>query len=94
MLVSDSGSSSLKFSLFDAEQERLLAEGSIDWTTRPSRLVFRYQGHPEIREELRLREHRETPCPSIRAAVASRGQEFWRTSEILRRITVGTDEFN
>ena len=59
ILVCNSGSSSLKFSLFEADQELLLAEGSIDWTTRPTRLVFRRPGQPEIREELHLREHSE-----------------------------------
>ena len=59
ILVCNSGSSSLKFSLFEADRELLLAEGSIDWTTRPSRLVFRYPGQPEFREELHLREHSE-----------------------------------
>jgi acetate kinase len=59
ILVCNSGSSSLKFSLFEADHELLLAEGSIDWTTRPSRLVFRYPGQPEFREELHLREHSE-----------------------------------
>jgi len=59
ILVCNSGSSSLKFSLFEAEQERLLAEGSIDWTARPTRLVFRRAGQPEIREELHLRQHGE-----------------------------------
>jgi acetate kinase len=59
ILVCNSGSSSLKFSLFEADHELLLAEGSIDWTTEPSRLVYRCPGRPEIREELHLREHSE-----------------------------------
>ena len=59
ILVCNSGSSSLKFHLFKANNELLLAEGSIDWTTRPTRLVFRRAGQPEIREELHLREHSE-----------------------------------
>jgi len=59
ILVCNSGSSSLRFSLFEADQELLLAEGSIDWTTPPTRLVFRRPGQPEIREELHLREHGE-----------------------------------
>ena len=59
ILACNSGSSSLKFSLFEAEQELLLAEGSIDWTTRPTRLIFRRPGQPEIREDLHLREHSE-----------------------------------
>jgi len=59
VLVCNSGSSSLKFSLFEADQEVLLAEGGIGWTTRPTRLVFRCPGRPEIREELHLRKHSE-----------------------------------
>ena len=35
ILVCNTGSSSLKFSLFEAEGERLLAEGGIDWATAP-----------------------------------------------------------
>jgi acetate kinase len=59
ILVCNSGSSSLKFSLFEADPELLLAAGGIDWTTRPARLVLRRPGQPEIREELHLREHHE-----------------------------------
>ena len=59
ILVCNSGSSSLKFSLFEAEHEVLLAEGGIDWTTSPTRLVFRKAGQPDIREELHVREQSE-----------------------------------
>jgi acetate kinase len=59
ILVCNSGSSSLKFSLFEAQGEVLLAEGSIDWTTTPTRLVLRRKGQPEVREELALQENRE-----------------------------------
>src|SRR5262245_23021415 len=59
ILVCNSGSSSLKFSLFEAENELLLAEGGIDWTTTPTQLVFRRPGQPDKREELKLREHGE-----------------------------------
>ena len=57
ILVCNAGSSSLKFSLFEAEGEQLLAEGGIDWTTKPTRLVFHRTGHQEIREELKLEKH-------------------------------------
>ena len=57
ILVCNAGSSSLKFSLFEAEGDLLLAEGGIDWTTKPTRLVFRRTGHQEIREELKLEKH-------------------------------------
>src|SRR4029077_20113940 len=57
ILVCNAGSSSFKFSLFGAEEEVLLAEGGIDWITKPTRLVFRGAGQPEIREELKLEKH-------------------------------------
>ena len=57
ILVCNAGSSSLKFSLFDAEEEVLLAEGGIDWIKKPTRLVFRQPDQPEIREELKLEKH-------------------------------------
>jgi acetate kinase len=57
ILVCNAGSSSLKFSLFDAEDEALLAEGGIDWLRKPTRLVIRQADRPEIREELKLEKH-------------------------------------
>jgi acetate kinase len=57
ILVCNAGSSSVKFSVFDAEDERLLADGGIDWIRKPTRLVFRRADQPEIREELKLEKH-------------------------------------
>ena len=57
ILVCNAGSSSLKFSLFDAEDEVLLADGGVDWLRKPARLVFRGANQPEIREELKLEKH-------------------------------------
>ncbi len=57
ILVCNAGSSSFKFSLFEAEGELLLAEGSIDWTTKPTQLLYRRSGSKEIREELKLEKH-------------------------------------
>jgi acetate kinase len=57
ILVCNAGSSSLKFSLFEAEGELVLAEGGIDWTRKPTQLVFRRTGQQEIREELELEKH-------------------------------------
>ena len=57
ILVCNAGSSSLKFSLFDAEDEILLADGGIDWIRKPTRLVFRRAGQPETQEELKLEKH-------------------------------------
>jgi acetate kinase len=57
ILVCNAGSSSFKFSLFEAEDELLLAEGGIDWTTKPTRLIFHRAGQQEVREELNLQKH-------------------------------------
>jgi acetate kinase len=57
IFVCNAGSSSLKFSVFDAEDEILLADGGIDWLTKPARLVFRVTNQPEIRKELKLEKH-------------------------------------
>jgi acetate kinase len=59
ILVCNAGSSTLKFSLFEAEGEHLLAEGGIDWSTQPTWLVVRCAGQPEVREALALRHHAE-----------------------------------
>src|SRR5262249_42929544 len=57
ILVWNAGSSSLKFSLFDADGEILLADGGIDWLRKPAQLIFRTPNRPEIREELKLEKH-------------------------------------
>jgi acetate kinase len=57
ILVCNAGSSSLKFSLFDAEEEVLLAEGGIDWIRKPAQLVFRRADQPEITQKLKLEKH-------------------------------------
>src|SRR5258705_4542442 len=57
ILVCNAGSSSLKFSLFNAEEELLQADGGIDWLTKPARLLFRVANQPEVREELKLEKH-------------------------------------
>ena len=53
ILVCNAGSSSLKF---EAEDEALMAEGGIDWTTEPT-LLLRCRRQREIREDLKLRKH-------------------------------------
>jgi acetate kinase len=57
ILVCNAGSSSLKFSLFDAEDEVLLVDGGVDWLRKPAQLVVRRANKPEIREELKLEKH-------------------------------------
>jgi acetate kinase len=57
ILVCNAGSSSLKFSLFDAEEEVLLADGEIDWIRKPAQLVFRRAGQAESHQSLKLDKH-------------------------------------
>jgi len=57
VLVCNAGSSSLKFSLFEAAREELLADGGIDWTSKPTRMVVRVTAQPEIRQELPPQQH-------------------------------------
>jgi acetate kinase len=57
ILVCNAGSSSLKFSLFEAGDERLLAEGAIDWQSRSTRLVLRCAGKQETHKDLTVRKH-------------------------------------
>jgi acetate kinase len=57
ILVCNAGSSSLKFSLFDAEKELLLADGEIDWIRKPAQLVFRRTGQAESHQSLKLDKH-------------------------------------
>jgi acetate kinase len=70
ILVCNAGSSTLKFSLFEAEGERMLAEGGIDWSTPPTRLVLRCPGQPEVHEELALQHHAEAIAHILEALQA------------------------
>ncbi len=72
ILVCNAGSSSLKFSLFEAEGELLLAEGGIDWTTKPTRLVFRRTGQQEVLEELKLQKHSDAAARILNDLQAGR----------------------
>src|SRR4029077_18874349 len=65
ILVCNAGSSSFKFSLFDAEEEVLLADGGIDWIRKPTRLVFRRADQPEIRQKLKLEKHADAAARII-----------------------------
>jgi acetate kinase len=64
ILICNAGSSSLKFSHFEAEDEALMAEGGIDWTTEPT-LLLRCRRQWEIREDLKLRKHADATAARI-----------------------------
>ncbi|HSS17483.1 MAG TPA: acetate kinase [Candidatus Dormibacteraeota bacterium] len=96
ILVCNAGSSSLKFSLFDAEDEVLLADGSVDWLTKPARLVFRGANQPEIREELKLEKHADAVARILDnlqagASAALQGPEDLRA--VGHRVVHGGDRY-
>ena len=59
VLVFNAGSSSLKFSLLEAEQERPLLDGAIDWSGEPARLMLRRPDRPDVTRDLHVRRHRD-----------------------------------
>jgi acetate kinase len=96
ILVCNAGSSSLKFSLFEAEGELLLAEGGIDWTTKPTRLVFRRTGHQEIREELKLEKHADAVArilDDLRAGPSAPLRVFGDLQAVGHRVVHGGERY-
>src|SRR5262245_2252816 len=78
VLVCNAGSSTLKFSLFEAEREKLLADGLIDWTLKPARLRLRRAGEAEVRAELTVGKHADAIArvlDDLRAAAARRSSD-------------------
>lgn len=57
ILVFNAGSSSLKFSLLEAERERTLVEGCIDWAAAPARFSVRRRGQEAVQRELTVWTH-------------------------------------
>jgi acetate kinase len=96
ILVCNAGSSSLKFSLFDAEDEVLLADGGIDWLSRPARLVFRRANQTEIREELKLEKHADAVArilDHLQAGSSSALQTLEDLRAVGHRIVHGGDRY-
>ncbi len=57
ILILNTGSSSLKYSLYESDGERLLADGIADWSRQPSRLTGRRPGFADSTCELTLNHH-------------------------------------
>jgi acetate kinase len=57
VLVLNTGSSSLKYSLFESDGEHLLGDGIADWSRQPARLTVRRPGAPDATSELALAHH-------------------------------------
>jgi acetate kinase len=67
VLVLNAGSSSLKFSLIESTDERVLGEGAIDWSSEPARLTVQRAGQPAARSELSVRRHQDAVHPALAA---------------------------
>src|SRR6266478_7761938 len=96
ILVCNAGSSSFKFSLFDAEDELLLADGGIDWLTKPARLVFRAANQPEIREELKLEKHGDAVAQildNLQAAPSAALHSLAELRAVGHRVVHGGDRY-
>jgi acetate kinase len=96
IFVCNTGSSSLKFSLFEAGDELLLAEGGIDWTTMPTRLVVQCRGRPEVREDLQLRHHADAVSrifDELRAGPAAPLQGLAEIDAVGHRVVHGGDRY-
>jgi acetate kinase len=59
VLVLNSGSSSLKFSLYETDSERVLGEGLADWSSAPPQLTVHRASGPETRTELGAEGHED-----------------------------------
>lgn len=96
VLVYNAGSSSLKFSLFEAERECLLAEGGIDWSAIPTRLVVRRPGQPEIVEALAFRSHADgitRILTDLQAGPAAALRDLGELGAVGHRVVHGGDRY-
>jgi len=81
-LICNAGSSSLKFSLFEAGNEQLLAEGGIDWSTKPTRLILKRPGQPDVRKELTLQKHADAMSGILAELQAGSGASLKSLNEV------------
>lgn len=57
VLIFNAGSSSLKFSVLDAPDERTIAEGVVDWSTTPATVNIRHAGQAALQQIAPVRAH-------------------------------------
>src|SRR4029453_7118602 len=97
ILVCNAGSSSLKFSLFDAEEELLLADGEIDWIRKPAQLVFRRADQPEISQNLNLENHADAAARILDDVQAGSSPALHSLEELLavgHRVVHGGERYS
>ncbi|MCE5230055.1 acetate kinase [bacterium] len=96
VLVCNAGSSSLKFSLFEACSETQLVDGGIDWQAQPARMVMRVAGLPDVRAEVSLQSHGEAMARIIHSFSASPIElptHFEKLHAVGHRVVHGGDKF-
>ena len=59
LLICNTGSSTIKFNVIDAEREHVIADAEVDWTAESASLRFRVGSGPEVHKRLALRTHDE-----------------------------------
>jgi acetate kinase len=89
ILIFNAGSSSLKFSLFEAEDERLLAEGGVDWASEPTRLVVRSLDRAAMSKELRLHTHAE----AVARVIGEVSEELGDLDAVAHRVVHGGAQY-
>jgi acetate kinase len=82
ILVCNAGSSSLKFSLFEADDESSVVEGSIDWTAKPTSLLFHRPGEQPLQEVLNLERHEDAAARIFEDLQAGSSPALARLEEI------------
>lgn len=83
VLVINAGSSSLKFSLIESNQEVVLCEGAADWSCTPARFTLRRPGMEEVRSELTVSHHGEAVVHVLQGLTASPSPILGSLSEIM-----------
>ena len=97
VLVFNAGSSSLKFSLLEAERERPLLEGAIDWAVAPARLNLRRGDHAPVRRDLTVRTHSDAAAHVLAELQAGPSAPVRDPSEIRavgHRVVHGGDRYS
>jgi acetate kinase len=89
VLVCNAGSSTLKFSLFEAAAEQLLADGGIDWSAKPARVRLRQAGQEEVRAELAI----DQPAEAI-ARIVERLRAYGGVDAVGHRVVHGGDRYS
>jgi acetate kinase len=82
VLVLNTGSSSLKYSLFESDGERLLGDGIADWSQQPARLTMRRPGQADASSEVDLSHHGDAVGRVLRELTQGKPPLLRQLSEI------------